>query len=65
MNAIPSRHVEIVAPPHGLPSPASAAGVPLPRRERDLGVGYGRSSGYADGLRRYVAPVAPALFRVR
>lgn len=43
-------------------TPSSA---PLQRRQRDLGIGYGRSSGYADGQRRY-APTnrSPDMFRV-
>ncbi|MDO5609406.1 MAG: hypothetical protein Q4G62_01260 [Pseudomonadota bacterium] len=50
------------APVRRASTPASA---PLQRRQRDLGVGYGRSSGYADGQRRY-APVnrSPEMFRV-
>lgn len=44
-------------------APASSA--PLQRRQRGLGIGYGSSSGYADGQRRY-APVSrsPEMFRV-
>ena len=34
------------------------------RREREAGFGYGRSSGYADGLRRYAGRDAGANFRV-
>ena len=34
------------------------------RRERGYGTGYGRSSGYADGLRRYAGRDAGANFRV-
>lgn len=33
-----------------------------PRRERDFGVGYGNSSGYA-GPRPYIADNGPRLFR--
>jgi hypothetical protein len=32
-------------------------------RERDFGVGYGNSSGYASGKRRYVTPTDMPLFR--
>ena len=35
-----------------------------PRRERDFGVGYGNSSGYASG-RRYTHRHADPLFRCR
>ena len=45
--------------PHSSPRPNPAAPVaPAPRREyreRDFGVGYGRSSGYASA-RRYAEP---------
>lgn len=34
------------------------------RRERGLGTGYGRSSGYADNERRYVSQDATERFRV-
>ena len=34
------------------------------RREREFGTGYGRTSGYADGLRRYAGRDAGANFRV-
>ena len=34
-----------------------------PRRERDFGVGYGNSSGYA-APRRYIGENAPRLFRL-
>ncbi len=34
------------------------------RRARGPGTGYGRSSGYADGLRRYVERDATTNFRV-
>jgi hypothetical protein len=32
-------------------------------RERDFGVGYGNSSGYANSKRRYVTPTDMPLFR--
>lgn len=41
--------------------------VVLPARRddrREFGTGYGRSSGYADGLRRYANREAGAKFRV-
>lgn len=34
------------------------------RREREFGTGYGRSSGYADGLRRYANREAGPNFRI-
>lgn len=52
-----------------VPTPAPSARVvpfsPVSRlapRERDFGVGYGKSSGYAS-LRRYTTPSAPRYFR--
>ncbi|NUT16518.1 MAG: hypothetical protein HOQ33_18690 [Cupriavidus sp.] len=46
-------------------NPARAAQLNAPRsqhRERDFGVGYGNSSGYASA-RRYTSDWAPARFR--
>lgn len=40
----------------------SIAPLPSARRERDFGVGYGRSSGYASP-RRYASNWAPPRFR--
>ena len=47
--------------------PRSTAGVPARReyRERDFGVGYGRSSGYGSNERPYAASGAQAYFRCR
>ena len=43
--------------------PVPTAPVPfVPRRERDFGTGYGRSSGYASE-RRYTSNWAPPRFR--
>lgn len=42
--------------------PVVAATRRAPHRERDFGVGYGSSSGYASP-RRYVTPQAQRLFR--
>ncbi|AXA84935.1 hypothetical protein DCD74_09820 [Lysobacter oculi] len=46
----------------------TAAAEPAPRRssrrERSFGTGYGRSSGYADGLRRYIDSDTAERFRV-
>lgn len=52
------------APTH-TPSPVVVpftAGSRLAPRERDFGVGYGKSSGYATN-RRYAAPSQPRYFR--
>ena len=48
-------------------APQGGAGVAaqaLARRERDFGVGYGRSSGYADRRQSYVRAWRPGSFRV-
>mgnify|MGYP003621581309 CR=1 FL=1 len=50
------------------PLPRNTAPQPAPRRSsrrvRVFGTGYGRSSGYADGLRRYIDAEANDRFRV-
>ena len=55
--------------PRPMPASTTAArfdDIAPARRERELGVGYGRSSGYASGHRSY-SPMAatPGLFQVR
>ena len=45
-------------------APAETAPRRSSRRERGFGTGYGRSSGYADGLRRYIDSETAERFRV-
>ncbi|HRN60865.1 MAG TPA: hypothetical protein PK743_03030 [Luteimonas sp.] len=62
MNAIP----QTFSPQASFhPNPSSCAPRPLPvseRRERDFGIGYGNSSGYASD-RRYAPATSAARFR--
>lgn len=67
MNATqPSRRLE--ATPEHRPAPVAPAAIPDRRRrhhrERDFGVGYGNSSGYASA-RRYTDGHVDPLFRCR
>ncbi|RMH90944.1 hypothetical protein EBB59_09210 [Lysobacter pythonis] len=65
MNAIPHA---TTGTGHALSAalPFSVNTRPPRRRERDIGVGYGRSSGYADERRGYApARPAPVMFRIR
>ena len=46
------------------PHAAAARALDLAPRARSFGTGYGRSSGYADGLRRYIDSETAERFRV-
>jgi hypothetical protein len=64
MNTIVPRNPSTPRPTQSTRPYAPSAPAPIgSRRERDFGVGYGSSSGYATA-RRYLTGQGPRLFRV-
>lgn len=58
--------MNVLTAPSRTPSPTVVPFAFTPRpapRERDFGIGYGKSSGYATGRRYTVQSNAPRLFR--
>ncbi|HSR65782.1 MAG TPA: hypothetical protein VLM17_09315 [Xanthomonadaceae bacterium] len=63
MNTAPARESRAPFPPRNPSAPTAAAAPRYP--ERDFGVGYGRSSGYATTRTYAVAWTGAARFRCR